>query len=141
MRLNEIRDTFAKLLGDFCKDFEIEPKFQPLEGETFDNKSTRAEDKTRLDFKANEHFLVSFCRTFFDVKRFNPSICSVRNKFKKHPNITKIQRSANTSKVSKRALLAHSSLRLQKEPERSHRKLSQDLRSSSATKLPSHTLM
>ena len=141
MLLNEIRDTFAKLLEDVCKDVEIEPKFQPLEGETFDNKSTRAEDKTRLDFKANELFVLSFCRTFFNVKSFNLSICSVRNKFKKHPNTTKLQRSANTSNVSKRALLAHSSLRLQKEPDRSHRKLSQDLRSSSATKLPSHTQM
>ena len=69
---NEIRDTFAKLLGDVCNDVEIEPKFQPLEGETFDNKSTSTQDEARLDIKANGLFDSRFCRIFFDVKIFNP---------------------------------------------------------------------
>ena len=72
LRHNEIRDTFAKLLGDVCNDVEIEPKLQPLEGETFDNKSTSTEDEARLDIKANGLFDSRFCRTFFDVKIFNP---------------------------------------------------------------------
>ena len=45
LRQNESRDTFAKFLGDVCNDVEIEPKLQPLEGETFDNKSTSTEDE------------------------------------------------------------------------------------------------
>ena len=44
----------VKLLGDVCKHVEIEPKLQPLESETFDNKSTSTEDEARLDIKANE---------------------------------------------------------------------------------------
>ena len=64
--------TFAKLLGDVCNDVEIEPKLQPLEGETFDNKSTSTEDEARLDIKANGLFDSRFYRTFFDVKIFNP---------------------------------------------------------------------
>ena len=51
---------------------EIEPKLQPLEGETFDNKSTSTEDEARLNIKANGLFDSRFCRTFFDVKIFNP---------------------------------------------------------------------
>ena len=61
MRHNEIRDTFAKLLGDVCNDVEIEPKLQPLEGEIFDNKSTSTEDEARLDIKANRLF---YSKTF-----------------------------------------------------------------------------
>ena len=73
LRHNGIRDTFAALLGDVCNDVEIEPKIQPLEGETFDNKSTTStEDEARLDIKANGLFDSRFFRTFFDVKVFNP---------------------------------------------------------------------
>ena len=38
------------ILDDVCDD--VEPKLQPLEGETFDNKSTSTEDEARLDIKA-----------------------------------------------------------------------------------------
>ena len=71
LRHNEIRDTFAKLLGDVCNDIEIEPKLQPLEGETFGNKSTSTDDEARLDIEASGLFDSRFCRTFFDVKIFN----------------------------------------------------------------------
>ena len=53
LRHNEIRDTFAKLMDEVCHDVELEPKLQPLEGETFDNKTTTTEDEARLDIKAN----------------------------------------------------------------------------------------
>ena len=72
LRHNELRDTFARLLGDVCNDVEIEPKLPPLEGETFDNKSTSTDDDARLDIKANGLFDSRFGRTFFDVKIFNP---------------------------------------------------------------------
>ena len=93
LRYNEIRDTFAKLLGDICNDVEIEPKLQLLEGETFDNKSTSTEDEARLGIKANfsiqdsaEHSAMS--------KSSTPSLTPVRNKFKKHTNTTKLQGNA-----------------------------------------------
>ena len=144
LRHNKFRDTFAKILGDVCNDVEIEPKLQPLEGETFD-KSTSTEDEARLDIKANGLFDSRFCRTFFDVKIFNPLPTPVRNKFKKHINheATKKRKYEQRfiKKSSKKVPSAHSFLRLQKEPDRPHRKPSQDMRSSSATRLPSHTLM
>ena len=64
--------TFTKLLGVVFNDVEIEPQLQPLEGETFDNKSTSTEDEARVDIKANGLFDSSICRTYFDVGIFNP---------------------------------------------------------------------
>ena len=60
------------LLDEVCHDVEIDPKYQSLEGETFDNKSTSTEDEARLDIKANGLWDSRFSRTFFDVKFFNP---------------------------------------------------------------------
>ena len=50
----------------------IEPKIQPLEGESFDYKTTTTDDEAGLDIKANKLWESRFCRTFFDVKIFNP---------------------------------------------------------------------
>ena len=72
MRHNEIRDTFASVMKEACYDVEIEPKLQPLEGESFVHKTTTTEDEARLDIKANGLWDSRFCRTFFDVKIFNP---------------------------------------------------------------------
>ena len=43
-----------------------------LEGESFVHKTTTIEDEARLDIKANGLWDSRFCRTFFDVKIFNP---------------------------------------------------------------------
>ena len=40
MRHDAIRDTFAKIMDDVCYDVEIEPHLQPLQGESFDFKTT-----------------------------------------------------------------------------------------------------
>ena len=72
MRHNEIRDTFATLLDEFCHDVQIEPKLQPLHGETFASNTTTTEEEARLDIKANGLWESRFSRTFFDVKIFNP---------------------------------------------------------------------
>ena len=72
MKHNEIRDIFANLMKDVCFDVELEPKLQPLEGESFDNKTTTTEDEAKLDIKANGLWETRFNRTFFDVKIFNP---------------------------------------------------------------------
>ena len=72
MRHNKIRDTFASVMKEVCYDVAIEPKLQPLEGESFVHKTTTTEDEARLDMKANGLWDSRFCRTFFDVKIFNP---------------------------------------------------------------------
>ena len=51
MRHDEIRDTFAAIMKEVCFDVEIEPKLQPLEGESFVHKTTTTEDEARLDIK------------------------------------------------------------------------------------------
>ena len=71
MRHNEVRDTFATVMKEVCFDVEIEPKLQPL-GESFHYKTTTTDDEARLDIKANGLWESRFCRTFFDVKIFNP---------------------------------------------------------------------
>ena len=53
MRHDAIRDTFAKIINDVCYALEIEPHLQPLQGESFDFKTTTNEDQARLDIKAN----------------------------------------------------------------------------------------
>ena len=69
MRHNEIRDTFAALMSEVCFDVEIEPKLQSLQGESFVNNSTTADEDTRV---AKRLWGSRFSRTFFDVKVFNP---------------------------------------------------------------------
>ena len=83
-RYNEIRDTFATLLGEVCHDVELKPKLQSLEGESFHNKTTTTEDDARLNIKANGLCGGQFSRTFFfDVKIFNPhaNFCSKTLKY------------------------------------------------------------
>ena len=72
IRHNEIRDTFANLMNEVCHDVEIEPKLQPLQGESCVNNSTTTEHEARLDTKANGLLGSRFSRAFFDVKIFNP---------------------------------------------------------------------
>ena len=72
MRHNEFRDSFASVMKEVCYDVEVEPKLQPLEDESFVHKTTKTEDGTRLDIKANELWDSRSCRIFFDFKIFNP---------------------------------------------------------------------
>ena len=78
IRHNEIRDTFANLMNEVCHDVEIEPKLQPLQGESFVNNSTTTEDEARLDIKANRLRGSQFSRAFFDVKIFKPHAKTLR---------------------------------------------------------------
>ena len=72
VRHNAIRDVFADLMKKVCKDVSLEPKLLPLDGETFQKKTTTTDDDARLDIKANGLWGTAFERTFFDVKVFNP---------------------------------------------------------------------
>ena len=99
MRHNEFRDTFAFVMKEVCYDVEIEPKLQPLEGESFVHKTTTTEDEARLDVKANGLWDSRFCRTFFDVKIFNP-LEHVPKMSTKLINSMNLKRNSNTSPES-----------------------------------------
>ena len=89
IRHNEIRDTFANLMNEVCHDVEIEPKLQPLQGESFVNISTTTEDEARLDIKANGLWGSRFSRAFFDAKIFNPMPKHRENCRRMHTSTTK----------------------------------------------------
>ena len=63
-RHDAIRDTFAKIMDDVCYDVEMEPHLQPLQGESFDFKTTTTEDQDRLDIRANGLWEIRFSKTF-----------------------------------------------------------------------------
>ena len=52
-RYNKSRDIIAKFMEDVCHDVEIEPLLQPLQSESFDNKSTMREEVVPLANKKN----------------------------------------------------------------------------------------
>ena len=52
IRHNEVGDTFANLMNEVCYDVEIEPKLQPLQGESFVDNSTATEHEARVDTKS-----------------------------------------------------------------------------------------
>ena len=83
-------------MKEFCYDVEIEPKLQPLEGETFVDETTTTEDEARIDIKANGLWDSRFRRTFFNVKIFNPleHVPKITTKHKKSMNL---KRNSNTS--------------------------------------------
>ena len=89
IRHNEIRDTFANLNNEVCHDVEIEPKLQPLQGESFVNNLTTTEDEVRLDIKANGLWGSRFSRAFCDVKIFYPMPKHRENCIRMHTNTTK----------------------------------------------------
>ena len=101
IRHNEIRETFAKLMNEVCHDVEIEPKLEPLQGESFVNNSTTTEDEARLDIKANRLGSSRFSRAFFDVKIFNPHAKTSR---KLHKDAYKYHETPKNSKYQQRIL-------------------------------------
>lgn len=73
IRHNEIRDVTAHFLGNVCHDVQIEPKLQPLNGETFSKRCGTTDDEARLDIAANGFWGGRFQKTLFDVRVFNPT--------------------------------------------------------------------
>ena len=94
VRHNEIRDTFANLISEICRDVAVEPLLQPLDGEKFDRNSTGTDD-ARLDIKANGLWGTVFERAFFDVKIFNPLAKScpktIRDSYKYYEELKKLK--------------------------------------------------
>ena len=94
IRHNEIRDTFANLMNEVCHDVEIEPKLQPLQGESFVNNSTTTKNDAQFDIEANRLWGSRFSRVFFlVVKIFNPQAKTSRklnkDSFKYHETLKK----------------------------------------------------
>ena len=52
-RHDTIHDTFANIMHDVCYDVQIEPHLQPLQGKSFDFKTTNTEDQIPLDITEN----------------------------------------------------------------------------------------
>ena len=105
LRHNDIRDSFANMLGEICFDVEIEPNLLPLQGESFANKTTSTEDDARLDIKANGLWDSRFTKTFFDVKIFNPFAKScpknIEDAYSYHENIKKLKYEPRVINVEK----------------------------------------
>ena len=82
-------------MGSPAYNAPIEPKIQPLEGESFHKKTTTTEDDARLDIKANGHWRGRFSRTFFDVKIFNPHAKScpktISDSYKYHESVKTLE--------------------------------------------------
>ena len=77
-RHNSLRNMTGKLLSEVCRDVQIEPPLQRLDGESFHLRSTIVSEEARLDVRAR-----SFWRdgqdAFFDVRVFNPHASSHRD--------------------------------------------------------------
>ena len=86
-------------MNEVCHDVEIEPKPQPLQGESFVNNSTTTEDEARLDIKANGLWGSRFSRVFFYVKIFNPHAKTSR---KLHKDAYKYHETLKNSKYQQR---------------------------------------
>ena len=88
-------------MNQVCHDVEIEPKLQPLHGESFVNNSTTTEDEARLDIKATWLWGSRFRRAFFDLKIFNPHAKTSR---KLHKDAYKYHEMLKNSKYQQRFL-------------------------------------
>ncbi len=73
----DIRDLTATLLTEVCHDVCIEPELQPVSSETLGGASANCQEGARLDVAANGFWGDTFQRTYFDVRVFNPFICSI----------------------------------------------------------------
>ena len=73
-----MRDLTANLLTEVCHDVCVEPRLQPLSGETLSTRSATTEDNARLDVAASGFWGGRFEGAFFDVRGFNPYVPSNR---------------------------------------------------------------
>ena len=105
IRHNDIRDSFANLLNEFCDDVEVEPCLQSLQGKTFANRTATIDDDAGLDIKANGFFDSRFNRTLFNVKVFNAyaKSCprSIPDSYKYHESIKKLKYEKKIMEVEK----------------------------------------
>jgi len=72
IRHNEVRDLTAELLSEVCHAVEIEPHLQPLNDETFQQKTADVQDGTYLDIAVNSFWGGRYERCYTDIWVFNP---------------------------------------------------------------------
>ena len=77
-RHNELRDFTASLLTEVCHNVAVEPKLQPLNGESFQHRSANTDSEARLDIRARG-FWNRGQDAFFDIRVFNPNAPSHRD--------------------------------------------------------------
>ena len=87
-RHNELWDFTASLLTEVCHNVAIEPKLQPLDGETLQYRSANTDTEARLDVRARG-FWNQGQDAYFDIRVFNPnapSYCSqdLHHLYRKH---------------------------------------------------------
>ena len=78
LRHNSIRDLFAELLSEVCKDVITEPPLLPLTGETLPAGSNLS-DGARLDISCR-NLWSPLSKALIDVRIFNPQAESNWNK-------------------------------------------------------------
>lgn len=76
-RHNAIRDVTARWLNDVCSDVEVEPRLQPLSGETLTPTTANCQDDARADIRARG-FWGRRQNAFYDVRVFHPNAPSYR---------------------------------------------------------------
>ena len=104
MRHNAVRDTFAELLEEVCKDVCIEPQLLPVNGEELPH-GTILEDGARSDVSAIGLWQ-PLSRAFLDIKVCNPfaqtnSAMKLDPMYKRHENVKKYQYNARIIEVEK----------------------------------------
>ena len=72
LRHNTIRNITATVLREVCHDVTIEPRLQPLSGESFNEVTSNKADEARGDICARG-FWTTGQMAFFDVRVFNPN--------------------------------------------------------------------
>ena len=80
IRHDGIRDLTAKLLKEICCHVVVEPTLQPLSGETLIPSSAICSNNTHLDIKADGFWDSGWQSAYFDVRVFNPTAHTCRNK-------------------------------------------------------------
>jgi hypothetical protein len=104
LRHNSLRDTFAELLSDVCKDVVIEPPLLELSGEDLPRGSITTAG-ARLDVSARS-FWTPMDKVFTDVRIFHPHAptnaqMSVTQMYKHHENLKKRAYNARVIQVEK----------------------------------------
>eukprot|EP00794_Sanderia_malayensis_P014383 gene14383-15881_t len=67
VRHDHLRNLEANLFSQVCRDVKLEPKLQPVTGETMALRSANTDDNARLDVKARGIYRPSQC-AFFDIR-------------------------------------------------------------------------
>ena len=104
MRHNSLRDTFAELLSDVCKDVVVEPPLLELSGEILP-KGTNTTAEARLDVSARS-FWSPMDKVFTDVRIFHPHAptnakMTVPQAYRHHENLKKRAYNARVLQVEK----------------------------------------